>query len=98
MDLSSEDRFSKPWFNKTTGSEFKYKFKPKWLFTTILVFTTDFWHLMQFFFLNTIILSIVFYKPLINPIVDFFLYSIVFRVLFELIYSTLKKQLKNGTK
>lgn len=63
----------------------------KFLFSsTILSFLTDGWHLLQLFFLNTIILSVVLYKPMFCWWIDFLIFSVSFRILFEIIYSSLK--------
>lgn len=86
MDLSSEDKFSIKWFNKNQSWQNKYKYKPKWLFTTILVFITDGWHLFQFFFLNTLFLSIVLYSELTYWYLDFIIYRVLYGVVFELTY------------
>ena len=94
MDLSSEDNLPwGKWWNKNQSWENKYKFKPRWLFTTVLVWITDFWHLAQMFFLNFMILAVVFYKPLINIYIDFIIYSVSGRIVFELMYKTLKNKL-----
>ena len=54
--------------------------------SSFLVFTQDFWHLAQFFFLNTMILSIVLYKPMINWWADFMIYAAVMKTVFEICY------------
>lgn len=52
-----------------------------------LVFTQDLWHLAQFFFLNTMILAIVLYEPMINWWADFLIYGVVMKTTFEVMYS-----------
>lgn len=55
--------------------------------STVFVFLTDFWHLAQFFFLNLMIAAIVFYKPIVNPWIDFIILAVVLKGTFELFYS-----------
>lgn len=54
--------------------------------STVFVLFTDFWHGMQAIFLNCMIVAIFFYKPIVNPVVDFIILSVGLRVTFELIY------------
>lgn len=59
----------------------------KFLFSTgALSFLCDGWHLFQFFFLNTFILAIVLYKPMINWWADFLIYAVVMKGTFQLCY------------
>ena len=48
------------WWNPAISWKNKYKESYFWtvIFSTILVFTTDFWHLLKFLFLNSIFLII----------------------------------------
>lgn len=55
--------------------------------STVFVFLTDGFHLAQFFFLNTMILSIVLYEPLINWWADFLIYGVVMKTTFQIMYS-----------
>jgi len=57
--------------------------------STVFVMFTDFWHLAQFFFLNTFILAIVLYEPLINGWADFLIYGVVMKSVFQLCYGRL---------
>lgn len=62
-----------------------------WGSTTILVFLTDFWHLLQFFFYKFIFLAVVFHNP--NPkhwllnFVDLIILHAIFTATKELFYS-----------
>lgn len=57
--------------------------------STFAVGLTDFWHLAQFFFLNTMIAAIVLYEPLINWWADFLIYGVVMKGTFQLFYGSL---------
>ncbi len=89
-------------FNQNMSWKFKYKngdFTQGERFfgsTTFLVFLTDGFHLAQFFFLNTMILAIVLYEPLINWWADFLIYGAVMKGTFQLNYGYLliKKEQK----
>ena len=96
MDLSSEDRLWSKWWNKNQSWENKYKYKPKWLFTTVLVFVTDGWHLMQFFYMNFFILACILsgYGAILPIWADFIMMSVLTKGTFEVLYSYLKKKLK----
>lgn len=93
MDLSSEDFYNNSYWDKGKSWVKKNKFKPKWLFRTILVFVTDGWHLLQFIFLNLLIVSVVMYSPLISIWWDLIIYSIAGRLVFEVIYSLIKRRI-----
>jgi len=54
--------------------------------STVFVSLVDGWHLFQFFFLNLMIAGVVFYKPIVNPWVDFVILSATIKVTFEIIY------------
>jgi hypothetical protein len=86
------------WFYSDRSWGFKWKplkelgEKPVELFlgsSTVFVFLTDGWHLFQFFFLNTLILAIVLYEPLINWWADFMIYAVVMKTVFQLCYGRL---------
>jgi len=54
--------FWKIWMNPSLSWKNKYKFENKYLqylFSTVLVWTTDFWHFLKAIFLNSIFLSII---------------------------------------
>jgi hypothetical protein len=55
--------------------------------STVFVFTTDAWHLAQFFFLNLMIAAMVCYEPIVNGLVDFLILSATLKITFELFYS-----------
>jgi hypothetical protein len=57
--------------------------------STVFVNLVDGWHLFQFFFLNLMIAAIVFYKPIINPWVDFVILAVVLKGTFQLFYGKL---------
>lgn len=97
MDLSSEDRFNKSWWDKSTGWRNKYKLGkvengPAFPgSTTVLVFLTDGWHLFQFLFLSCIEMAIAIQFD------QWWWYFIGIKIIlsgsFELIYSQIKKRL-----
>ena len=74
------------WQNKYTWSKGKGKFF-EWLLCGPLVFITDGWHLMQFIFLNSIMIVPAIVQPWWNPIIVFFVIRIIFGVLFSLFYN-----------
>lgn len=75
----------------------KPKYKERFPFSsTILVFTTDFWHLAQFFFLKSIILGAFLFEPISgNPLIDFALIYCAMLIPFELTYSFIKNRNKS---
>jgi hypothetical protein len=86
-----EDRFWNPelsWENKWKNGD-KAQGEKFLGSSTVFVFTTDAWHLFQFFFLNTMILAIVLYEPLINWWADFLIYAAVMKSVFQLCYGRL---------
>jgi len=95
MDFSSEDRFTNPRLNKSTGWTFKWRNgDPSQgeafpLSSTVLVFLTDGWHLFQFFFLSSIELSIAIQFD--HWMLSFIGIKILLSGSFELIYRLLKK-------
>lgn len=60
-----------------------------WGSSTVFVSLVDFWHLAQFFFLNLMIAAIVFYKPIVNPWVDFIILAAVLKGTFQVNYKYL---------
>lgn len=74
------------WQNKYNWSKGKGRFI-KWLLCGPLVFITDGWHLMQFFFLNSIMIVPAIVQPWWNPIIVFFIIRVIFGVLFSLFYN-----------
>jgi len=68
--------------DKTDGERF-------WGSSRLFVFLTDGWHLFQFVFLNTFILAIVLYEPMINWWADFLIYGVVMKGTFQLFYGSL---------
>jgi hypothetical protein len=95
MDLSSEDRFSKDWMNKTTGSRWCLGDKSKGeafpFSSNILVAFTDLWHFSQLVFHTSWQLAIAIQFD--KWIGVFLLIKITFSLLFEIVYSLLKKKL-----
>jgi len=94
MDLSSEGKFNGYW-DKATGSKNKYKLGKKENgpafpgSTTIFVWTTDGWHFFQFMFHTSWQLAIAIQFD--NWIYKFVLIKILFSLIFELVYSHIKK-------
>jgi hypothetical protein len=58
---------------------------------TFMVWATDAWHLAKALMLTCIMLSIVFYKPMVGCTLDFFIYYCLFTVVFTYFYSYLLK-------
>ena len=60
--------------------------------STILVWTTDAWHLFKALMLGCIMSGIVNYSPIINPVADFFIYygafTFTFTIFFDYIFRT----------
>ena len=95
MDISSENRFWKPWMNKSEGWKNKWKLgDPKYGekfigSSTVFVLFTDLWHFAQFIFHTSwqLLISLQFEK--------WYLYfigiKIIFGVIFELTYRLLKR-------
>lgn len=97
MDLSSEGYFSGYW-DKATGSSNKYKHgEPElgpafFLSTTVLVWLTDGWHLMQFLMFTSLQLAIAINTSV--PLLAFITLKVLFSGVFELFYSHYKGKLK----
>jgi hypothetical protein len=70
----------------------KPRYKEKFIFSsTLLVYTTDFWHLAQFVFLKTLIIGVYYYQPITNyQIIDLVVVFTCVLVPFELLYTFLK--------
>ena len=91
MDLSAEDRFKNMNLNKTFSSGNKYKRNPKWLFMTVLVWTTDFWHFCQFMFHNCWQLAIALQTDYWWAY--FIGLKVLFSGVFEVVYKSIKRRL-----
>jgi hypothetical protein len=95
MDISAEGRLT-GWWDKETTWRNKWKLgKPEngpafWGSTTVFVFITDGWHLMQFIFHTCWQLGIAIQYD--NWIFSFILIKVIFSGGFELLYSYLKRQ------
>lgn len=72
----------------------------RWMFQNPLVFLTDGWHLSQFIFLNSCILAIVCYNPMLDIFgnrgiisiittmaLDYLLYRGIFGIIFWILYN-----------
>ena len=71
------------------------RYKERYPFSsTALVFTTDFWHLSQGFFLKFIILGVYFLPTMYNPLTDLIIAYVVMLIPFELTYSFFKNKSK----
>jgi hypothetical protein len=60
--------------------------------TTFLVWLTDGWHLFKCAMLLCFAISIVFYKPLNNPVLDIFIFYVWFGIVFELFFAYVLKR------
>jgi hypothetical protein len=74
------------WQNKYTWGKDKPKFI-QWLLKGPLVFITDGWHLMQFVFLNSIMIVPAILQPYYNPFLAFLVIRTIFGILFFLFYN-----------
>ena len=81
---------SKSWRNKYKGGD--PSLGPKFIgSTTFLVWISDGWHLMQMFFLNSMILAIVFYTNIFNIWIDFIILTLLFKIIFQCLYTNFKR-------
>ena len=82
------------WLNKYKNNDPKQG--PKFIgSTTVFVFVTDLWHFSQFIFLRfffSIPILYSFCHPIISWVVDYFIMSVIFGILFEVIYKILCKK------
>ena len=88
-----------PFWDPNRSWERKYKDNDKWygwINDTILVWTTDAWHLFQMFMKSFIVLAIVCYIPVITWYWDILLFTIAWGVVFELFYKYLLILRKSG--
>jgi len=87
------------WVNPEKSWVNKYKYKHpvfRFLFSTVLVFTTDFWHMCKFIWLKLILFAILFaavlviHYSIIELVIMFILlwalYSFIFEVFFAIIF------------
>ena len=75
------------WCNPSLSWKNKHKWKPSWLFKTVLVWTTDLWHLLKFLMLNVIFVWIIVFaygEFIWQPFLIFWLF---WGVIFETIYN-----------
>lgn len=88
-----------PYWNPTVSWRNKYKFytgnaatsEPAFFgSTTFFVFLTDGWHLMQFIFLNSLFALMILHKQRFGLIIDFIAMRVIFGVIFEITYRSLK--------
>lgn len=97
MDVSGENLFKRPWWNKSTGWRYKYKKQDSSLgpafplSTTVLVGFTDGWHLFQLIFHSSWQLIISINQDSIHPALSFIAVKIIFGVVFEIVYKNMKK-------
>ena len=57
--------------------------------TTFLVWLTDFWHFFQMIFLNSILLAIVFYHPIVCNVIDFIIFALYTKILFQIFFKNI---------
>ena len=79
------------WQNKYKNRDYKQG-KKFFGSTTFLVFLTDGWHLFKSLMLLCFCAAIVYYKPLINPVVDIFILHTWFGIVFEFFFAYVLKQ------
>jgi hypothetical protein len=75
------------WFDPSVSWKNKYRWKPTWLFKTVLVWVTDLWHLLKFIMLNLIFVWIIVltYNEFLWE--AFFIYWLFWGIVFETNYS-----------
>jgi len=82
------------WENKYKWAKGRSKFIG-WLIQNPFVFITDGWHLTQFLFLNSLMLSVIFFNPIFNNpllvVIDFVVYRFAFGLVFTLFYNYILK-------
>lgn len=94
MDLSSEGRLGKGWWDKETGWRNKWKLGqpangPAFPgSTTVFVWVTDGWHLFQMIFHTCWQMAIAIHTD--KWLIAFITIKVVFSVCFEIIYSRIK--------
>lgn len=88
------------WLNKWKNRDVKQG-EAYWLSSTVLVFTTDLWHLAQMIMITSFLVAIVVYDPLVHWGVDFNVFGlsmevaidrltdlVIFKVVFSLTFET----------
>lgn len=77
----------RPW-NQSDSYLMIYLLKfTRWLFMNPLVFVTDGWHLMQFIFLNSVMMVPAIVQPWYHPLLTFLIIRVTFGILFTLFYN-----------
>lgn len=79
------------WANKWKGGN-SIKGEKFFLSSTLLVWTTDAWHLFQMIFLTLIIGAIVLYKPMVNIWADAVILKVAMTGTFELFFAKVFKK------
>jgi hypothetical protein len=85
VDFAIIPNTKRPWY-------YLWLYKPEYVekfpySSTFLVSLTDGFHLLQFIFLNTLFLGLVFYQPTFNLVLDFILLRVICSQIFEWFYS-----------
>ena len=78
------------WINPSLSWPNKYKPKTKigdLIMSTVLVWFTDFWHLVKFLMLGSIMFAIIFYSPIFVWWIDWFIFYCAFTIPFEIFFS-----------
>mgnify|MGYP006979485448 CR=1 FL=1 len=78
------------WVNPSLSWTNKWKSESKLgdlIMSTVLVWATDLWHLLKTLMLLSIMLTVVFYKPIVNWWADSIILFCSFTIPFELFYS-----------
>ena len=63
-----------------------------WVNNTILVWVTDGWHLFQMLMKTFIVLSIIFYQPIVTWYWDVLIFTVTWGIIFEIFYKYLLKK------
>jgi hypothetical protein len=75
------------WFNPSESWKNKHRWKPTWLFKTVLVWTTDFWHLLKFLMLNVIFVWVIVLSYGEFDITTFIVFWLFWGLIFEMNYN-----------
>lgn len=83
------------WVNPSLSSQNKWKYNELGIWqgekffgsSTFLVFVTDLWHFCKHLMLICLMLTVIFYHPIVNWWADFIILFCSFTVPFELFYS-----------
>lgn len=76
----------KSWLRKWKNGDVKQG-EAYWLSSTVLVFTTDIWHMCQMVMKTALIVAIFTYRPILTWYWDLAIFLIAFSLVFEIFFS-----------